>query len=136
MTTDQTPSPAGSAPGVRPRGRRAWISADHPRYKWVALTNTTLGVLIATVNGSIVLISLPGIFTSLRLDPLQPGNVSYLLWRRPGTAGAGVARAVDAGPQSGLVELGEVGTHRLAVASFGGSALQPSLNVPRVTFVT
>ncbi|WP_407647270.1 MFS transporter [Actinacidiphila soli] len=80
MTTDQTPSPAGSAPGVRPRGRRAWISADHPRYKWVALTNTTLGVLIATVNGSIVLISLPGIFTGLRLDPLQPGNVSYLLW--------------------------------------------------------
>jgi MFS family permease len=46
----------------------------------VALTNTTLGVLIATINGSIVLISLPGIFTGIRLDPLQPGNVSYLLW--------------------------------------------------------
>ncbi|MFF7756166.1 MFS transporter [Streptomyces sp. NPDC007971] len=83
MTTDQSPRPrltGGTAPGVRPRGRRAWISADHPRYKWVALTNTTLGVLIATINGSIVLISLPGIFTGIRLDPLRPGNVGYLLW--------------------------------------------------------
>jgi MFS family permease len=56
------------------------IAADHPRYKWVALSNTTLGMLIATINSSIVLISLPAIFTGIRLDPLQPGNVSYLLW--------------------------------------------------------
>src|SRR5713226_9285817 len=56
------------------------IAADHPHYKWVALSNTTLGMLIATINSSIVLISLPAIFTGIRLDPLQPGNVSYLLW--------------------------------------------------------
>jgi len=56
------------------------IAADHPRYKWVALSNTTLGMLIATINSSIVLISLPAIFNGIRLDPLQPGNVSYLLW--------------------------------------------------------
>jgi MFS family permease len=53
---------------------------DHPHYKWVALSNTTLGTLIATINSSIVLISLPAIFNGIRLDPLQPGNVSYLLW--------------------------------------------------------
>ncbi|MER5899890.1 MFS transporter [Streptomyces mirabilis] len=53
---------------------------DHPRYKWVALSNTTLGTLIATVNASIVLISLPAIFNGIQLEPLQPGNVSYLLW--------------------------------------------------------
>ncbi|MGW1753993.1 MFS transporter [Streptomyces mirabilis] len=53
---------------------------DHPRYKWVALSNTTLGTLIATVNASIVLISLPAIFNGIHLEPLQPGNVSYLLW--------------------------------------------------------
>src|SRR5689334_3675075 len=53
---------------------------DHPHYKWVALSNTTLGTLIATINSSIVLISLPAIFNGVRLDPLQPGNVSYLLW--------------------------------------------------------
>jgi len=66
--------------GGGPPGRSRWIGVDHPRYKWVALTNTTLGMLIATVNASIVLISLPGIFNGIRLDPLQPGNVSYLLW--------------------------------------------------------
>jgi MFS family permease len=49
-------------------------------YKWIALTNTTLGVLMATVNASIVIISLPAIFNGIRLDPLAPGNVSYLLW--------------------------------------------------------
>lgn len=56
------------------------MAADHPHYKWVALSNTTLGTLIATINSSIVLISLPAIFNGIRLDPLQPGNVSYLLW--------------------------------------------------------
>jgi MFS family permease len=53
---------------------------DHPRYKWVALSNTTLGMLLATVNSSIVIISLPAIFNGIDLDPLAPGNVSYLLW--------------------------------------------------------
>jgi MFS family permease len=53
---------------------------DHPSYKWIALSNTTLGMLMATINGSIVLISLPAIFTGIKLDPLEPGNVSYLLW--------------------------------------------------------
>jgi MFS family permease len=49
-------------------------------YKWVALSNTTLGVLLATVNSSIVLISLPAIFRGIGLNPLDPANVSYLLW--------------------------------------------------------
>src|SRR5689334_2753615 len=53
---------------------------DHPRYKWVALSNTTVGMLLATVNSSIVIISLPAIFNGIHLDPLAPGNVSYLLW--------------------------------------------------------
>ncbi len=53
---------------------------DHPRYKWVALSNTTLGMLLATVNSSIVIISLPAIFNGIDLNPLAPGNVSYLLW--------------------------------------------------------
>ncbi|MCP2339378.1 MFS transporter [Actinomadura rupiterrae] len=50
------------------------------RYSWIALSNTTLGMLLATVNSSIVIISLPAIFRGIHLDPLQPGNVSYLLW--------------------------------------------------------
>jgi MFS family permease len=48
--------------------------------KWVALSNTTLGSMLATVNSSIVLISLPAVFKGIAIDPLAPGNVSYLLW--------------------------------------------------------
>ncbi len=51
-----------------------------PNYKWIALSNVTLGVLIVTIDGSIVLISLPDIFRGIHLDPLTPGNTSYLLW--------------------------------------------------------
>ncbi|HEV7172675.1 MAG TPA: MFS transporter, partial [Pedococcus sp.] len=51
-----------------------------PRYKWVALSNTTLGILIATINSSILLIALPDIFRGLGINPLAPGNSSYLLW--------------------------------------------------------
>ncbi len=60
--------------------RTPFIAQDHPHYKWVALSNTTLGMLMATINASIVIISLPAIFTGIRLNPLEPGNVSYLLW--------------------------------------------------------
>jgi MFS family permease len=50
------------------------------RYKWVALSNTTLGVLMSTMDGSIVIIALPAIFRGIGLDPLDPGNIGYLLW--------------------------------------------------------
>ena len=51
-----------------------------PHYKWVALSNTTLGMLMATINSSIILISLPAIFRGIGINPLSPGNVGYLLW--------------------------------------------------------
>ncbi|MHB8450276.1 MAG: MFS transporter [Mycobacteriales bacterium] len=50
------------------------------RYKWVVLSNTTLGVLMATIDISIMLIALPDIFRGIHLDPLLPGNSFYLLW--------------------------------------------------------
>ena len=50
------------------------------RYKWIALSNTTLGMLMATIDGSIVIIAMPAIFRGIGLDPLAPGNISYLLW--------------------------------------------------------
>ncbi len=49
-------------------------------YKWVALSNTSLGMLMATINASILLIALPDIFRGIHIDPLAPGNTSYLLW--------------------------------------------------------
>ena len=51
-----------------------------PHYKWVALTNTTLGSLMATIDASIVLIALPAIFKGIGIDPLAPGESSYFLW--------------------------------------------------------
>jgi MFS family permease len=50
------------------------------RYKWLVLSNTTLGVLMATIDTSIVLIALPDIFKGININPLQPGNTFYLLW--------------------------------------------------------
>jgi MFS family permease len=55
-------------------------AAPPARYKWIALSNTTLGVLMATVNASILLIALPDIFRGIGVNPLQPGNTSLLLW--------------------------------------------------------
>jgi MFS family permease len=56
-------------------------AAEHAdSYKWTALSNTTLGVFMASVDSSIVIISLPAIFRGIRLDPLQPSNIGYLLW--------------------------------------------------------
>ena len=50
------------------------------RYRWVALSNTTAAVFMSALDGSIVIIALPAIFRGIRLDPLAPGNISYLLW--------------------------------------------------------
>jgi len=58
--------------------RRTDLGGD--RYKWVVLSNTTLGMFMATLDASIVLIALPAIFRGIHLDPLAPANVSYLLW--------------------------------------------------------
>jgi len=61
----------------RPPGR---ARPEDPHYKWVALILTTLGMAMATIDGTIMLIALPNVFRGIRLDPLQPGNSFYLLW--------------------------------------------------------
>src|SRR3974390_1151043 len=70
MTVNSEVAGAAERPG-RPLG---------PHYKWIALSNTTLGVLMATINQSIVLIALPAVFHGIGLNPLSPGHTSYLLW--------------------------------------------------------
>jgi MFS family permease len=52
----------------------------HIDYKWIALSNTTLGILMAGLNGSVLLISLPAIFRGIGVDPLAPGESDYMLW--------------------------------------------------------
>ncbi len=58
-------------PGAADRGKH---------YKWIALSNTTLGILMVTINQSILLISLPALFRGINLNPLVPSNTSYFLW--------------------------------------------------------
>ena len=75
-----------SGPGAR--GGR-WQSARHQSlvkappgkgYKWVALSNTTLGVMVVTIDATIMIIAMPDIFRGIHLNPLLPGNSFYLLW--------------------------------------------------------
>ncbi len=51
-----------------------------PHYKWIALSNTTVAVLLATIDSSIMLIAMPQIFHGIALNPLEPRNTLYLLW--------------------------------------------------------
>src|SRR5437764_6503664 len=55
-------------------------AAAPDRYKWIALSNATLAVLLATLDGSITIIAMPDIFRGIHLDPLVPSNSFYLLW--------------------------------------------------------
>src|SRR6201995_3708373 len=67
-------SPGGNVVALSPQPQVG------PRYKWIALSNTTIGVLMVTINQSIVLIALPDIFRGIGVNPLQPGNGALLLW--------------------------------------------------------
>ncbi len=81
-------SPNGATPGRHPAASESVtavpdgkaLPAHGDRYKWIALSNTTLGVLMAVLNSSIILIAMPNIFRGIGLDPLVPANTGYLLW--------------------------------------------------------
>jgi MFS family permease len=65
---------------VQQRRARAAAATTSSHYKWIVLSNTTLGVLMATINASVLLIALPDIFRGIGVNPLEPGNTSLLLW--------------------------------------------------------
>ncbi len=73
------PTPTEHASSLSDAARSA-AGATSDSYKWTALSNTTLGVFMATLDSSIVIVSLPAIFRGIHLDPLQPSNIGYLLW--------------------------------------------------------
>jgi MFS family permease len=64
----------------RPQRTARLRSPAADRYRWVALTNTTMAVFMSSLDGSIVIIALPAIFRGIHLDPLAPPNIAYLLW--------------------------------------------------------
>jgi MFS family permease len=90
-------------------------------YKWVALSNTTLGMLAATVNASIVIIALPAIFRGIHLNPLEPGNVSYLLWMLMGYLVVSAVLVVTLGRLGDIY--GRVRMYNAGFAIFGLGAL-------------
>ncbi len=106
-----------------------------PKYKWIALSNTTLGVLMVMINQSIVLISLPDIFHGINLNPLGPGNTSYLLWMFMGFLVVGAVLVTSfgrLGDMYGRVRMYNMGFAVFSVASIaltltymhgGGAAL-------------
>jgi MFS family permease len=63
-----------------PYGESPALASPDGRYKWIALSNTTLSMTMATIDASIVIIAMPAIFRGIGLNPLTPGNVTYLLW--------------------------------------------------------
>jgi MFS family permease len=62
------------------RSAPARTSGDPYKGKWLALSNTTLGILMVVINSTVILIALPDIFRGIHLDPLLPSNTDYFLW--------------------------------------------------------
>ena len=77
MATTTSEQAAGNQGTGESRARRG---EPGRAYKWVALSNTTLAMTMATIDASIVIVAMPAIFRGIHLDPLTPGNVSFLLW--------------------------------------------------------
>jgi MFS family permease len=78
--SDGTGSGTAGAAGGATRSGDDDFDDPRDRYKWLALSNTSLGMFMATVDSSIVIISMPAIFRGIHLDPFAAGNISYLLW--------------------------------------------------------
>jgi MFS family permease len=78
-TTRSAGPPVGTGTGATIAGGGDTAASDS-RYKWIALSNITLGTLMVFINQSIVLIALPAIFRGIRLNPLTPANTGYMLW--------------------------------------------------------
>jgi len=95
------------------------------RYKWIALTNTTIGILMATIDTSIVLISLPAIFRGIGLNPLVTSNTSYLLWMLMGYMVVTAVLVVTFGRIGDMV--GRVKMYNLGFAIFTVGSLAASL---------
>ena len=53
------------------RRRRPGVAAEHPHYKWWALSCTSLGMLVATINSGTLIIALPDLERALHTTLLQ-----------------------------------------------------------------
>jgi EmrB/QacA subfamily drug resistance transporter len=78
------------------------ISRKEMEYKWIVLLNTTLALFIASVDGTIVLISLPAIFRGIQVNPVEPSTFQYLLWFLMGYGIIGASFLVNFGRLSDI----------------------------------
>ena len=119
-TTHVSATERGSADGGDAGGQKSRKPVG-PGYKWVALSNTTLGALMATIDASIVLIALPAIFNGLQIDPLSPGETGYFLWMLLGYMVVTATLLVTFGRISDM--LGRVRLYNLGFAIFTAGSL-------------
>src|ERR1700719_335649 len=94
-------------------------------YKWTALSNTTLGVLIATMNATSILIAMPVIFRGININPLDPSNFSFLLWLLMGYTLVSAILVVTAGRLGDM--FGRVRVFNFGFAIFTASAIALSV---------
>ena len=113
----------GTTPSASPATHQTGSGGD--RYKWIALSNTTIGMLMATVDSSIVLISLPAIFRGIGLNPLTSSNTSYLLWMLMGYMVVTAVLVVTFGRIGDM--FGRVKMYNLGFAIFTAGSLAASL---------
>ncbi|MDR3586197.1 MAG: MFS transporter [Desulfosporosinus sp.] len=98
---------------------------ESSRYKWVALSNTTLGIFMAMLDGNIVLISLPAIFRGIQINPMAPGSTTYLLWLLMGYTVITATLLVSFGRLSDI--FGRVRLYNLGFAIFTFASILLSL---------
>ena len=118
---------AAAAPGAGVPGpeRVSGPSAVPEGYKWIALFISTLGMLMATIDSSIVLIALPDVFRGIGIDPLEPGNTFYLLWMILGFLVVTSVLVVSLGRMGDIY--GRVRTYNLGFAVFTFFSLMLSI---------
>lgn len=91
-------------------------------YKWIALSNTTIGMLIATINATSILIAMPVIFRGINVNPLDPANFTYLLWLLMGymvVSGVLVVTAGRLGDMYGRARIYNIGFAIFTVSAIG-----------------
>ena len=92
-------------------------------YKWVALSNTTIGMLLATINATSILIAMPVIFRGININPLDPANFSYLLWLLMGYMVVTAVLVVTAGRLGDMFGRTRVYTAGFAIFTLGAILL-------------
>jgi MFS family permease len=104
-------------------------SGPDDRYKWIALSNTSLGMFMAILDSSIVIIAMPAIFRGIGLNPLAPGNISYLLWMIMGYLLVTAVLVVTLGRLGDMV--GRVRIYNLGFVVFTCASIALSLDPAR-----